>query len=106
MNKTLRVRITFYSGQSKWGRKTSTGAISKHLATCAVDPRIIPYGSTVEIPSLDWKLKAVDTGPAVVSKAAGKGKVPVVDIFVNTQSDISHYNARTPDYVTVHVKKS
>lgn len=101
----LKVRLTYYSGQSKWGRKTSTGKMSQHLKTCAVDPKIIPYGSTVKIPSMGLTLKAVDTGPAVVRKTASRGKLPIVDIFVNSQADIRRLNSKNPNHVTVYITR-
>jgi 3D (Asp-Asp-Asp) domain-containing protein len=67
-------KITFYTQYSdggKWGYKTATRVKSKHLATCAVDPDVIPLGSTIRIGDLE--LKAVDTGSEV------KGNV--IDIF-------------------------
>ena len=62
---------TPYSDGGKWGYQTSTGATSTHLKTCAVDPSVIPLGSTIYINGLE--LKAVDIGGMV------KGKH--VDIF-------------------------
>lgn len=62
---------TPYSDNGKWGYLTATGVKSEHLTTCAVDPKVIPLGSAVEVNGLI--LKAVDTGSAV------KGKV--IDIF-------------------------
>jgi len=62
---------TSHSDDSRWGYKTATGVRSTHLATCAVDPGVIPLGSTINLNGLT--LKAVDTGSAV------KGRV--IDIF-------------------------
>lgn len=67
-------RITVYTPYCDggvWGYTTSTGVKSTHLKTCAVDPKIIPLGSELNINGLT--LKAVDTGSAV------KGKK--IDIF-------------------------
>lgn len=67
-------RITVYTPSSdggKWGYATATGVKSEHLQTCAVDPKVIPLGSVIEINGL--RLKAVDVGGGV------KGNI--VDIF-------------------------
>ena len=72
-------KITVYTPSSDggvWGYQTATGVTSKHLKTCAVDPRVIPLGSTIKIGNLT--LLACDTGSAV------KGKV--VDIFYDGSS--------------------
>lgn len=67
-------RITVYTPSSdggKWGYATATGVKSEHLQTCAVDPKVIPLGSVIEINGL--RLKAVDVGGGV------KGNI--IDIF-------------------------
>ena len=69
--KKIKVRLTAYwCGQdpdtSRF--KSSTGYTLKSGRTCAVDPRIIPYGSTVVIDGKEFK--AIDTGTAVVAKKA------------------------------------
>jgi 3D (Asp-Asp-Asp) domain-containing protein len=84
--KKLKVRLTAYwLGQdpdtSRF--KSSTGYTLKPGKSCAVDPKIIPYGSTVVINGKEFK--AIDTGTAVVSKKASRGKLPVVDLFFKTE---------------------
>jgi 3D (Asp-Asp-Asp) domain-containing protein len=84
--KKLKVRLTAYwCGQdpdtSRF--KSSTGYTLKSGRTCAVDPKIIPYGSTVVIDGKEFK--AIDTGTAVVAKKASHGKLPVVDLFYKTE---------------------
>lgn len=67
-------KITVYTPEcdgGKWGYQTATGVKSTHLATCAVDSKVIPLGTVIDINGLN--LTAVDTGSAV------KGNV--VDIF-------------------------
>ena len=44
-----RYRITAYISDEEWGYQTSTGVTSSHLQTCAVDPNVIPLGSTVVV---------------------------------------------------------
>ena len=67
-------RITVYTPYCDggvWGYQTATGVESKSLRTCAVDPSVIPLGTTILVDEIC--LKAVDTGSAV------KGNV--IDIF-------------------------
>lgn len=54
---------TPYCDGGVWGYQTATGVKSRHLKTCAVDPKVIPLGSEIKVNGL--KLKAVDTGSAV-----------------------------------------
>ena len=84
--KKIKVRLTAYwCGQdpdtSRF--KSSTGYTLKPGKSCAVDPKIIPYGSTVVINGKEFK--AIDTGTAVVSKKASREKLPVVDLFFKTE---------------------
>ena len=61
--------LTFYVADAKWGYSTSTGARSTHLQTCAVDPKVIPYGSVIQITGNNGQtltLKAVDCGGGIV----------------------------------------
>lgn len=56
---------TPYDDGGKWGYQTSTGTKSKHLATCAVDPSIIPYGTVLRVFSengINIECVAVDCG--------------------------------------------
>jgi len=67
-------RITVYTPYCDggvWGYQTATGVKSEGLKTCAVDPSVIPLGTTLLVD--DICLKAVDTGAAV------KGNV--IDMF-------------------------
>ena len=61
-----RCRLTVYnSTESSWGYATATGAKSQHLTTCAVDPKVIPYGSVVIVVDKDGeehRFRAVDCG--------------------------------------------
>lgn len=41
--------LTFYVPDAQWGYNTATGEKPVHLGTCAVDPRVIPYGSVIKI---------------------------------------------------------
>ncbi len=50
--------------------RTSSG-VRLREGICAVDPRIIPYGSLVQIPGVGSYL-AMDTGTAVISRKAAR----------------------------------
>jgi len=103
--KKLKVRLTAYwIGQdpdtSKF--KSSTGYTLKSGKTCAVDPRIIPYGSTVVVEGKEFK--AIDTGTAVIAKKASHGKLPVVDLFYKTERQAMVALGNMPMHPWVEVK--
>ena len=67
--------ITFYwPGEDQYGRLTSTGVAAVEGKTIAVDPNIIPYGSTVLIDGKEYL--AQDCGGAI------KGNK--IDVFVES----------------------
>ena len=59
-------RMTVYTPtETHWGYTTATGVKSQHLMTCAVDPKVIPYGSNVIVIGKDgaeYRYKAIDCG--------------------------------------------
>ena len=68
--------ITYYwPGEDCYGKLTSTGTIAKEGKTIAVDPSIIPYGSTIKINGNEYI--AEDCGGAI------KGNK--IDVFVESQ---------------------
>lgn len=103
-------RITFYSSdRGSGGPIASTGVRLQEGKHVAVDPSIIPYGSTVNIPGLGSR-KAVDCGSAVTArtaarKAAGgnklKAKAIVIDVFVAKQSTLRRMANTFPMFVDV-----
>lgn len=108
--KTFLARITAYwPGEDYWTskRKSSTGERLQHKVSAAVDPKIIPYGSTIEIPDLGLKLKACDTGSAVKSRKASRknGRYePVIDIFFNSRREAKNFlNSLSSHIVTIKV---
>jgi 3D (Asp-Asp-Asp) domain-containing protein len=74
-------------------RKSSTGTRLRD-GHCAVDPKVIPYGSVVNVPGVG-PLVAVDTGSGVVSKRAARqaGRTReqrsaiVIDVFCSSRSE-------------------
>lgn len=103
-------RVTYYwpgdSGQS--GRKTSTGNIAKGGKTIAVDPRIIPYGSKVHIPTMQKIFVAHDTGTAVrsrkASKKVGKNNI-VVDVFCENKYEAYRRMKQYPMFMKIKIEK-
>jgi 3D (Asp-Asp-Asp) domain-containing protein len=100
-------RITVYwknSDSDTRQLKSSTG-VRLHQGHVAVDPKVIPYGSTVKIKG--WgEFVAVDTGSAVKSRKAAKamGKdVPVVDVFFLDKDDALKAAENKPIFAQVEV---
>ena len=110
--KVLKVRLTAYwVGQDEWtdALKSSSGRRLVCGVSCAVDPKIIPYGSKVTIKKTGRTFIAVDTGTAVKSRKAEwwkpkKLRKPVVDLFFKNEKDARKFLARTGRYVEVEVR--
>lgn len=92
-------RITVYVPDEEWGYATSTGVTSRHLATCAVDPSVIPLGSTVHIYGDNGQvleLFACDIGGGV------KGKH--IDVFYDgTEEEAMSWIFRFGEYQRVEI---
>lgn len=106
---TFEARVTVYwrqgSGTDAWTAKgqSSTGAELRH-GVCAVDPKVIPYGSRVLVCGME--LVAADTGSAVVKRTASKKmgrKSPVIDIFFEKKEDAIRFAESHPHFVMVCV---
>jgi 3D (Asp-Asp-Asp) domain-containing protein len=90
---------------------SSTG-IHLHDGYCAVDPRIIPYGSVVTIAGLG-KYLAVDTGSAVISRTAAveTGRTSeeraalVIDIYFESRRDGENFAATGPKFASITWEK-
>jgi 3D (Asp-Asp-Asp) domain-containing protein len=75
---------------------------------CAVDPKVIPYGSVVAIPGVG-EFVAVDTGPAVVSRRAARQfgrnaderRALVVDIYCSSRSKANAFEASAPEFAVI-----
>ncbi len=104
-------RLTAYwagEGDYYTGRGMSSTGVHLHDGHCAVDPRIIPYGSVVEISGLG-KYLAVDTGSAVISREAAKetGHNPeernalVIDLYFESRRDGERFAANGPKYASI-----
>ena len=107
----MKVRLTAYwLGQDDWtdSLQSSTGRRLVSGVSCAVDPRIIPYGSKVIIGKTGRTFIAMDTGTAVINKKAEwwkpkKFRKPVVDLFFKSEKEARKFLARTGRYVEVEI---
>lgn len=70
--------LTFYSKEQFPNSPTATGVMPEVGRTVAVDPKVIPYGTSIEIDGFGVRI-AEDTGGAI------KGKK--LDIFVETTAE-------------------
>jgi 3D (Asp-Asp-Asp) domain-containing protein len=102
--KTIKARITAYwLGEDEFGWKSSTGKRLVSGKSCAVDPKVIPYGTTLLIEGKAYH--AHDTGTAVISrKASGKTKLPVVDLFYATERQAKRELARVGRTALVEIQ--
>ncbi|MCE0497269.1 MAG: 3D domain-containing protein [Methylacidiphilales bacterium] len=86
---------------------SSTG-IHLHDGYCAVDPRIIPYGSVVTITGLG-KYLAVDTGSAVISRQAARETghtsaeraALVIDLYFESRRDGENFAETGPKFALI-----
>jgi 3D (Asp-Asp-Asp) domain-containing protein len=103
-------RLTAYwTSEDYWTSKhmSSTG-VKLHEGVCAVDPKLIPYGSVVQIPGMRSYV-AVDTGSAVISRQAAIGAshtttqrdALVIDLFFENEHEAQQFAAHGPTYVAV-----
>jgi 3D (Asp-Asp-Asp) domain-containing protein len=104
-------RVTAYwagEGDYYTGKCLSSTGIHLHDGHCAVDPRIIPYGSVVEIAGVG-KYVAVDTGSAVISREAAREAAHtteernalVIDLFFESRRDGERFAANGPKYAAI-----
>lgn len=105
--KVIKARITAYwahPSQDPWTTRyeSSTGKRLVSGKTCAVDPKIIKYGSRVKVNGKTYIAK--DTGTAVVAKKASSGKAPVIDLFFSTQKQAMTELNRVGRYAWVEVE--
>ena len=104
--KKIKVRITgYWPGEDEWSSRyqSSTGTRLRAGRHCAVDPDIIPLWSKIRILNGKREWVAVDTGTAVKSKKASRGKLPIVDVFAASEAQFKAM--RLPKVATVEVSK-
>ena len=105
---SLLARITVYWPGEGQLRACSNGARLRN-GHCAVDPKRIPYGSHVLFP--DTTCVAVDSGPAVVSRAAARAcartsaqrQALVIDRFFDSKEAALAWERSHPHFMTVRV---
>lgn len=110
----IKSRITFYSGaeDKRWGNRVACGGRAKEGITCAVNPRDIHYYSKIIIPEFNNYFKnnnqflATDTGTALKTRKASKGKFPVVDIYVNSRKKMNEMAAKIAPVLDVYIIKN
>ena len=103
-------RLTAYwTDEDYWtSQHMSSTGVRLHEGHCAVDPKLIPYGSVVQIPGMGSYV-AVDTGSAVISRqaAVGSAQTPserqalVVDLFFENEKEAQQFAAHGPSFVSV-----
>jgi 3D (Asp-Asp-Asp) domain-containing protein len=104
-------RLTVYwpeEGDHDTRRRMSATGVYLRDGHCAVDPKVIPYGSVVKIPGMG-KYVAVDTGPAVVSRRAAQStgrssherNALVVDIFCSSRSKAQEFQENAPEFAVI-----
>ncbi len=104
--KKIKVRITgYWPGEDEWSSRyqSSTGTRLRAGRHCAVDPDIIPLWSKIRILNGKREWLAVDTGTAVKSKKASRGKLPVVDVFAASEHQFKAM--KLPTVATVEVSR-
>jgi 3D (Asp-Asp-Asp) domain-containing protein len=108
----LLARVTVYWRGEGSGVLASSNGEPLRAGHCAVDPRKIPYGSTVVFP--DAACLAVDTGPAVVSRKAARiagrnsreRSALVIDRFFETKREALAWAQAHPHFMTVRIVDS
>ncbi len=108
--KALNARVTYYwpGNGGQVGTLTATGQKAVCGKSAAVDPKLIPYGSIIHIPTMKIVVKAVDTGSAVrqrtASKALGRSE-PVIDIFCSNKNEALRRIKNYPMFMKIYIQK-
>ena len=106
---TFEARVTVYwrhgSGTDSWTQQgQSASGLELRKGVCAVDPKVIPYGSQVKVCGMT--LVAVDTGSDVVKRTASKklgSNAPVVDVYFDHKREAEQFAATHPHFMLVTV---
>lgn len=103
-------RITFYTDDPRWGKKTASGKIAQSGTTVAA-AKNVPYGTQYYIPRLkewmktDGHFEVMDRGSAVCKRIASSGKLPVIDIYVSSHTMVRKLGGKSKNIFKVYVKE-
>jgi 3D (Asp-Asp-Asp) domain-containing protein len=109
--KSFVVTLTTYwavgKGSDYWTRKftSSTGQRLVSGVSVAADPRVIPYGSIIEIKGIGRRV-VKDTGSHVVKRLASQKRgvnYPVIDLFFERREDALSFARKHPAFAEVRV---
>jgi 3D (Asp-Asp-Asp) domain-containing protein len=112
--KTMKVTLTTYwargKGADRWTRRfqSATGLRLQQGVSVAADPRVLPYGTVIEIPGVGRRV-VKDTGSHVVERVASRKRgvdYPVVDIFFNTRDEALRFARSNPPFAEIRVVQS
>jgi len=106
---SMLVHVTCYWRNEKSGHRAAWNGAHLRARDCAVDPRKIPYGSTIIFPDVEGV--AVDTGPSVVSRksarcngrCAAEKNALVIDRFFETRNEALAWTKAHGRFMTVRV---
>lgn len=85
--------VTYYTNDPRYGKKTASGKLAVQGVTVAAS-KDLPFGTRLYIPELsklvggNGTFVVQDRGSAVQSRRASRGKLPVIDIYVNSHSQV------------------
>ena len=106
---SMLARITVYWRSEGCGQHAFYNGARLRAGHCAVDPKKIPFGSTVVFP--DANCVAVDSGPDVVSRKAARfcgrtdsqRKAIVIDRFFETKQEALAWSQAHPHFMSVRI---
>ena len=102
-------RVTFYSDDPKYGKKTASGRLARHGTTVAAAKKV-PFGTQYEIPRLkqwistDGNFRVEDRGSAVDKRTASRGRLPVIDVYVKSSDYVRRLGGRSGNVFKVYKK--
>ena len=104
---SMLVHVTCYWRNEKCGHRAAWNGAHLRAGDCAVDPKKIPYGSTIIFPDVEGV--AVDTGPSVVSRksarcngrCAAEKNALVIDRFFESRDQALAWTKANGRFMTV-----
>jgi 3D (Asp-Asp-Asp) domain-containing protein len=96
-------------GSDYWSKKGigATGERLKAGVTVAADPRVLPYGTVIEISGIGRRV-VQDTGSHVVQRVASRKRgvnYPVIDLFFENRSAALRFANRSEPFAEIRVIK-